>query len=73
MLYNLRIGKTRYTGKTLEECRAIIAARLADINRVCMTRADVIRLDLATGADLIRLAYYGRDGKMYVSVNRMGG
>ena len=74
MLYNLRIDKSRWTGKTIAECYDIIAARCDKINAATLTPADVILFDVRnmTGK-YSRMAYFGRNGKVFVSINRKRG
>lgn len=71
MLYNLRIGKTRFSGKTIAECRDIIAAHAEKINAENRTMADVVLFDMRNmGGRYRRMAYFGRDGKVFISINR---
>ena len=71
MLYNLRIEKSRFTGKTIAECCDIITARADQINAANLTPADVIIFDLRNmGGKYRRMAYFGRDGKVFISINR---
>lgn len=73
MLYNLRIGKSRFTGKTIMECCNIIASREDKINAGCRTDASVILFEIRTmDKSYIRHAFYGTDGKIFVSINRRG-
>ncbi len=72
MLYNLRIDKTRYTGKSHAECVKIIISRHNEIAAACLVPAAFIRADIISmTADVQRLAYYGHDGKVFVSINKM--
>jgi hypothetical protein len=74
MLYNLRIGKSRFTGKTIAECCDIIAARCDSINTYNRTSADVILFELCNLKNTYRrIAYYGHDGKVFISINRKKG
>jgi hypothetical protein len=71
MLYNLRIGKTRFPGKTIAECCDIIAARSEKINAANRTMADVVLFDIRNmGGKYRRMAYFGNDGKVFISINR---
>lgn len=71
MLYNLRIGKTRYAGKTIAECCDIIAVRRDKINAENRTPADVILFDVRNmGGKYRRMAYFGHNGKVFISINR---
>lgn len=71
MKYNLRIGKTRYTGKTLAECVDIIAARYNEVNANCIIPAAWIITEIITITENVRrLTYHGHDEKVFVSVNR---
>lgn len=74
MLYNLRIGKSRFTDKTLAECCDIIAARSDKINAANRTLADVVLYDVRNmGGKYSRMAYYGHDGKIFISINKVKG
>ena len=71
MLYNLRIDKTRYTGKTLQECAAILAAKKDQIDGRARMPAAGILADVATlKSNLRRSVYFGHDGKVFISINR---
>lgn len=71
MLYNLRIGKSRFPGKTVSECCDIIAARAEKINAENRTMADVVLFDMRNmEGKYRRMAYFGRDGKVFISINR---
>jgi hypothetical protein len=71
MLYNLRIGKSRFPGKTIAECLDIIAAHAEKINVENRTKADVILFDVRNmSGKYRRMAYFGHDGKVFVSINR---
>ena len=73
MRYNLRIEKSRYTGKTIAECCDIIAARADKINAACRMPAGNIILELRSlDKTYRRAAYYGNNGKVFVSINRTG-
>lgn len=71
MLYNIRIDKTRYTGKTIAQCCDIIAARADQINAAILTPADVVLFDVRNmGGKYRRMAYFDHCGKVYISINR---
>lgn len=74
MLYNLRIGKSRYTRKTPAECCDIIAARCDKINAENRTPADRVLYDVRNmDGKYRRMAYYGHDGKIFLSINKIKG
>ena len=74
MLYNLRIGKTRYAGKTMVECCDIIAARRDTINENNRMAADNILLELHSLNGIYRrIVYFGNNGKVFVSINKKRG
>lgn len=71
MLYNLRIDKTRYTGKTIAQCCDIIAARADQINAANLTPADVVLFDVRNmSGKYRRIAYFDQYGKVFISINR---
>lgn len=71
MLYNLRIGKSRFAGKSITECCDIIAARAGEINALSRCKADHILFELrGISETYYRIVYYGHDGKIYISINR---
>jgi hypothetical protein len=71
MLYNLRIGKSRFTGKTIAECCDIIAARADQINAANLTPADVVLFDVRNmSGKYRRMAYFDLYGKVFISINR---
>lgn len=71
MLYNLRIGRTRYTGKTMEECINIIRQKHDRITAAGIVPAEFIRARLITmEPDIITLKYFDTTGKVYLSINR---
>lgn len=71
MFYNLRIGKKRFPGKNICECYDIIAAHAEEINAENRTRADVVLFDVRNMKETYnRMAYFGHDGKIFVSINR---
>lgn len=74
MLYNLRIDKTRYTGKTLQECVAILAAKENLIDgRARMPAAGILADVARIKPNLLRSVYFGHDGKVFISINRKKG
>lgn len=74
MRYNLKIGKSRYTNKTLAGCIDIIAVRYTEINAACITPAAWILVEIASmPADVLRLAYHDQNGKVFISINKIGG
>lgn len=74
MLYNLRIGKSRYPAKNVLQCVDIISARRNDITKDCRVSVDAILRDVCYMAGQYRrLAYYGNDGKIFLSINRKKG
>lgn len=71
MRYNLKIGKSRWTGKTIAECCDIIAAHYSEINAENITPADTVLLDIKyISPDCCRMAYYSHLGKVFISINR---
>jgi hypothetical protein len=71
MLYNLRIGKSRFSGKTILECCDIIAANAEKINAENRTMADIVIFDVRNMNEKYRrMAYFGNDGKVFISINR---
>lgn len=71
MRYNLRIGNSRYTNKTLAGCIDIIAARYTEINTECITPAAWILAEIVTMRDDVqRITYHGQNGKVFVSINK---
>lgn len=71
MLYNLRIGKSRWTGKTISECCNIIAAHYSEINAENVTPADNVLLDIRNmSGEYKRFAYFNHYGKVFISINR---
>lgn len=71
MLYNLRIGTTRYTEKTMEECINIIRSKYDKITAAGIVPANLIRDRLITmNQDILKLKYYDNTGKVYLSINR---
>ena len=71
MLYNLRIGKSRWTGKTIAECCDIIAAHYSKINAENVTPADTVLFDIRNmGGKYKRFAYFNHYGKVFISINR---
>lgn len=73
MYYNLKIGKTRYSNKTLADCIDVIAIRYMEIATTCITPAAWILAEIAAlPSDVLRLAYHDKNGKVFVSINRKG-
>lgn len=73
MYYNLKIGKTRYASKTLADCIDVIAIRYMEIASTCITPAAWILAEIAgLSGDVSRLAYYDKNGKVFISINRKG-
>jgi hypothetical protein len=71
MRYNLKIGKSRYANKTLADCIDVIAARYTEINAECITPAAWILFEIINlPADVSRLGYHGKSGKIFISINR---
>ena len=71
MLYNLRIGKSRFSGKTIVECCEIIAANAEKINADNRVMSDVVLFDVRNMEEKYRrMAYFGHNGKVFVSINR---
>jgi hypothetical protein len=71
MLYNLRINKSRFTGKTIAECCDIIAAHADQINAVNLTPIDRVLFDIRNmNAKYRRMCYFDNTGKVFVSINR---
>lgn len=71
--YNLKIGGTRYENKTHTECVKIIISRHSEIAAACLTPAAFIRAEIISmPADVKRLAYYDKNGKVFLSINRKG-
>lgn len=71
MLYNLRIEKSRWSGKTIAECCDIIANHYTKINAENITPADDVLFDVRNlSSDYKRLAYFNHYGKVFISINR---
>lgn len=69
--YNLKIGKSRWTGKTIAECCDIIAAHYSEINAENVTPAGSVLLDIrCMSGEYKRLAYFNHYGKVFISINR---
>jgi hypothetical protein len=73
MRYNLKIGKSRYSGKTIADCIDILAIRYTEISAACITPAAWILAEIASMHDDVRrLAYYDNTGKVFISINKGG-
>ena len=71
MLYNLRIGKSHWTGKTIAECCDIIAAHYNKINAANVIPAENVLLDVESmSGDCVKMAYFNHFGKVFISINR---
>lgn len=71
MLYNLRIGNTRYTGITMEQCIATIRKKHDKITAAGIVPDYLIKARLITlEPDTVALRYYDNTGKVYLSINR---
>ena len=71
MRYNLKIGKSRYTNKTLAECIDIIAIRYTEVNTNCITPAAWILTEIIIMPESVdRVTYHDKNGKVFISINR---
>lgn len=71
MKYNLRVGKSRYTSKTIAECVDIIAIKYNEVAANCITPAAWIISEVVTMPENVsRLAYHGNNQKVFISINK---
>jgi hypothetical protein len=71
--YNLRIGNTRYRNISMIGAAAVIARRGREIKERYNVDPVSIQIDMVNHRDCEKMAWYNEFGKVFLSINRIGG